>query len=125
MTSTPCQTGNPDDWFIEKNGQQYKDEPLELTEAEEQVVLAASDGKPWGEVEEALGDALAEKVRQAQIRRRKARDACHTACPVRAACLDQRLTQRMEYGIWGGYYPEELAELERAIDRRADADSRR
>lgn len=85
---TPCHDGNPDDWFIRRDGKQYDDDVLE-----------------------------GEETRQALVRRRQAREACY-GCPVRNGCLRTALETRPSAGTWGGYYEEELRKLYRALDAR-------
>lgn len=85
---TPCHLGESDDWFIERDGRQYPDDPP----------LAADD------------------KRTALIRRRQARQACRTDCEFRRQCLAAALDERPTHGTWGGYYSEELRALYREID---------
>lgn len=90
MIETPCQTGNPDDWFIEADGRQYPEDPI-LSE-----------------------DELTTALRQ----RRHAREACLNDCPARRACLSYAIEGRPMYGIHGGYYPHELRAMYEHIDAR-------
>lgn len=117
---TPCSdpANDPNDWFIEKDGKQYRDDEV-LTEDEVHALSDDGNGgiKPYEEVVTALEQAMDEKIRLALIRRRKARDACYE-CPIRTQCLGQRLETKIEYGTWGGYYPEELRKIEDERDRR-------
>lgn len=115
---TPC-SENPDQWYTERDGRRYDDEPL-LSEQEIQAIMADLDGESISIVEEAVDEATAEVVRQRLIERRQARDACFT-CPVRLQCLDYALARREQYGIWGGYFPEQRRAIERELDRRATA----
>lgn len=114
------------DWFIEKDGKQYRDDPI-LTDLEVEMITDHITGALdpstsldafQAAVDKACDAGEAEKVRLALIRRRKAREACYK-CPIRLACLDSRLENRVEYGTWGGYYPEELRKIDEERDRRA------
>lgn len=110
---TPCQTGNPDDWFIGRDGKQYPDDDL-ISEAElrglKRAVLPIE-----GETEEQHRDRVDssiqalenERRRQGMIRRRKARDACYD-CYLRLQCLDRALDGNESHGTWGGYTEEQL-----------------
>lgn len=117
---TPCKAADTDDWFIEKTGRQYIDEPV-LTP--EQIKKLRDEHPPKMSARQAadLADeieaATEEQLRLNLIARRKARDACYE-CPIRLDCLQERLQSGAEYGIWGGYYPEELRQIERERDRR-------
>lgn len=119
---TPCSdpSNDPNDWFIEKDGKQYRDDdPLTVDEfLAAMAPLFTNHAKPDRDaIEAVINEAVAEKIRLALIRRRKARDACYE-CPIRAACLGQRLEARIEFGTWGGYYPEELRKIEEERDAR-------
>lgn len=121
---TPCQAGNAEDWFIDRDGRQYVDDgslepsPEEVRARAER--LASKRGEEVGE--EHLTRAhlqLRDANKQAAlIRRRMAKQACHTTCPVRTQCLSVALDTRPQYGTWGGYYPEELGKIYAEIDRR-------
>lgn len=115
---TPC-SANPDQWYTERDGRRYDDEPL-VTEDDVQQIMADLDGESISVVEEAVDDFVAEATRQRLIERRQARDACFT-CPVRLPCLDKALENREQYGIWGGYYPEMRRSIERELDKREEA----
>ena len=86
---TPCESA-PEDWFIEPDGKQYRDDP----------------------------DLDPDEKREALIRRRQARQACHTDCPVRLQCLDVAIQVRPSHGTWGGYHSAELTRLFAELDRR-------
>lgn len=104
----PCARpeNDPNDWFIERDGKQYPDEDL-LTE-EERATLSEEEAAE-----------REEEVRRDRLRaRRHARDACHTECYMRLECLDRAIKERPQYGIWGGYFPEQLREIYREYDRR-------
>jgi Transcription factor WhiB len=117
-TETPCSTGDPEDWFLEKDGKQYRDDPILTSDECDALWDTVDPNLSAEEVDRIVDEAEAEKIRLALIRRRKARDACYD-CEIRLGCLNQRLEQRVEYGIWGGYYPEELRKIEEELDRRA------
>jgi hypothetical protein len=117
---TPCQDpeNDPNDWFIEKDGRQYYDEPVlgaqEVRDLWDECLTTGEDGMV------ALQRANAERLRENVVKRRHAKDKCFTECPMRGACLEQGLSEDFvvaQYGIWGGYYPEEL----RAIQRQGRA----
>lgn len=110
----PCKD-NPDQWYTERDGRRYDDEVL----VDVEQIMANLDGEPFGAVEEAVEDALEEVVKQRVIERRQARDKCF-GCKVRLQCLDTALTNREQYGIWGGYFPEQRRTLERSLDARRD-----
>jgi hypothetical protein len=127
MNQTPCQTGDPEDWFIEKDGKQYPDDKLvdpdALTKEQYAFIdlrfdqLVAEDLT----LEEAgvkVRDELEEGVKvQALVRRRHAKDACFVECKVRLQCLSSGL--EVPYGIFGGYTLEERREIVRLRDERA------
>lgn len=126
--NTAC-SSNPDQWYTERDGRRYDDELLLSHEqvsaiAGEVTSNALETETPELEVleliEEAVDEATAEVVRVRLIERRQAREACF-ACSVRLRCLDKALTDREQYGIWGGYYPEQRRAIERELDRRAEA----
>jgi len=114
-----------DAWFIEKDGKQYRDDVLISESAYAEIAARVKAENPEVTDFEAFRDLVdtavdreeAEIIRANLIRRRKARDACYE-CPIRTLCLEQRLEGRMEYGTWGGYYREELQEIERLRDER-------
>ena len=116
---TPCQTGNPEDWFISRDGKQYSDDDL----VSEEFVLAhltAVDPNGTRSVEEidAVWNRLeAEAIRGALVRRRHAKDACYT-CYFRTQCLGVALEGDLVHGTFGGYYEEELREIRKERSRR-------
>lgn len=115
----PCadDANDPDDWFVSKDGTQYAWEPLIDDDFWELVQYAArADGIEPPTREEA--EARARKA--ALIRRRQARDLCHTACERRLECLGTAIdgTLDVEHGIRGGYYPEQLRKIVTERDRR-------
>lgn len=110
---TPCHEGNPEDWFIRRDGRQYDDD-----EVVDEVVWREACAENPDEDPVAIYKRLEAKIlRDATIRRRKAREACYT-CPVRLSCLTVALEQRPSSGTWGGYYEEELRKLTRALDAK-------
>jgi len=118
----PCAQpeNDPQDWFIEKDGRQYEDEPI-FTADEVRAIWDAEyargdDADPEGALQRATEERLAENIRK----RRHAKDKCFTECAMRTLCLQRGMDEHFtiqRYGIWGGYYPEEL----RAIQRRGRA----
>ena len=117
----PCrESGRPDDWYIGRDGKQYTDDEFVT---EDQVVAYLDDVDPDGTRSVEALDATARKLeaeakKAALVRRRKAREACHTSCLFRTRCLGEALDRGEEYGTWGGYYEEEIRELRREIARR-------
>lgn len=116
MMTTPCQDGDPDSWFIGRDGKQYPSDDF-LTDKEEHAlsiaVLRIADetaAEHEARIEMALRAARSNRRRAALIRRRKARDACFE-CPVRTACLGIALEQGIPHGTWGGYYEEQIKEI--------------
>lgn len=125
---TPC-SANPDQWYTERDGRRYDDEPLvgeaQILEISESVGSMYPDYAPshvMEEVEAAVDEATAEATRKRLVERRQARDACFT-CPVRLPCLDVALARREQYGIWGGYFPEQRRAIERELDKREAAET--
>lgn len=123
-TETPCHEGNPEDWFIRRDGRQYDDD--EIVTQDEAYAYLETEHPYWRntsvekvrEITEAfVYRETAKRLRDATIRRRKAREACYT-CPVRLSCLTVALEQRPSSGTWGGYYEEELRKLTRALDAK-------
>lgn len=114
--TVPCAdpANNPDDWFLEKDGKQYPDDPSPVTDAE--VALYVTNCEAVGLPMDALAarEALEALATQEAIRRRRhAKDKCHVECYFRLACLSQALDGPggIEYGTRGGYYPEELKKI--------------
>lgn len=118
---TPCES-SPDDWFIERDGKQYRDDILvDFND----VDLVELDLQGPGAAQEFIDRAEAEARKQALIRRRKAREACHNDCPVRLQCLDAGLAKYDDdgelHGIWGGYFAEDVIRIGLARQRRRAA----
>ena len=117
IEKTPC-SANPDQWYTERDGRRYDDESL----VDEIYIDNLRDQFPQGDIEEieaAVDELVAMATKQRLIERRQARDACFT-CPVRLACLDLALAKREQYGVWGGYFPEQRRAIERELDRREE-----
>lgn len=118
MRETPCQVGDPDHWFLEKDGRQYRDEPLEIDPDVMDSVIARAEDWPADRVKAQLEK---DQLKANLIARRKAKDACFTDCytKVRAACLALGMKpENQGHGIYGGYYPEERAAIQAEIDLR-------
>lgn len=112
----PC-SPDPAAWFLEKDGRQYRDEPV-VSQLELEVVMLAAEADE-ADPDEAVKDAVDEKIRTNLIARRKAREACFD-CKLRLECLDTRLTKFPgSDGIWGGYFPEDLKVLDDELKKRA------
>lgn len=120
---TPCKTGDPEHWFISRNGRQYGDDALLPPEALAIVREAADDEG----IDTAHADRLYEEtvamLETAELKaramlRRHAKDACFTQCPVRLWCLDKAMREGHEHGTWGGYYEEELDKMRAELNRR-------
>jgi len=123
---TPC-SAKPDQWYTERDGRRYDDESLltesqirDLTESVGSMYPDYSPSAVMEEVESAVDEATAEATRVRLVERRQARDACF-GCEVRLQCLDLALKNREQYGIWGGYFPEQRRAIERALDERLEA----
>lgn len=122
----PCAdpANDPNDWFISRDGKQYTDDEL-VTRHD--VLLGAVNTLGYvagDEIDQDAWDELADKLeteakREALKRRRQAKDKCFE-CYLRTNCLDMALSTESPatYGIWGGYFEEELRELRREISRR-------
>lgn len=119
---TPC-SANPDQWYTERDGRRYDDELLISQEQIDEIAATLPEGEPGRPTieafDKAVDEATDEVVRKRLIERRQAREACF-ACPVRLVCLDIALSRREQYGIWGGYFPEQRRAIERELDRRAE-----
>jgi WhiB family redox-sensing transcriptional regulator len=120
----PCHEGDPEDWFIRRDGRQYDDD--EIVTQDEAYAYLEAEHPDWRntsvekvrEVTEAfVAKTTGERIRNALVRRRQARDACYT-CPIRNGCLKLALDTRPSSGTWGGYHEEELRKLYRALDAR-------
>lgn len=116
----PCAKpeNNPDDWYIKADGRQYSDDVL-VTDEEIEAFVEACHGvgatmDPIAARERLEADAR----RAALIRRRKAKDLCHTDCVFRLHCLDLALKNNETHGTWGGYTEEELAKIRAAKRER-------
>lgn len=115
--STPCES-DPDKWFIDRDGLKYDDEVL-VGEVELNAAMAQRpDPEDLEDAEIILDALLADKVKARLVERRHARDECHTVCKVRTLCLQKALDNQEQYGIWGGYFPEQRRQLEREIEAR-------
>lgn len=111
----PCRRAenDPDDWFIERDGKQYPDDVLVPDEELEKVAFEARALYVEGREDMLIRDALR--------RRRQAKEKCWNECitRVRTACLDVAMSSDVqEYGIHGGYYPEEIRKMKRALAQR-------
>jgi WhiB family redox-sensing transcriptional regulator len=114
----PCTEpdANADDWFVDRNGRQYPDEPF-LT-ADEHSRIAKSVLRREGEgpeehdrrVRRAINAAESDRKRRALQRRRHAKESC-LGCPIRRACLQRVLDEGHLWGTWGGLYEEEIADV--------------
>jgi hypothetical protein len=124
ITSPPCHD-NPDQWYTERDGRRYDDELLVTEDMIREAVGAEAERLAPRPPVEVLDDLVADVTKQRLIERRQARDLCHTECPVRTICLELALTNREQYGIWGGYFPEQRRELERQMDARTARIARR
>lgn len=120
----PCkESGDPDDWFIGRDGKQYPDQEfVHIEDVAVHIHDAMPDRDPESvtvdEVDEIMEHLERDAKREALIRRRKARDKCHNECLFRTRCLDLAITTGAAYGTWGGYYEEEVRVLQAEIRRR-------
>lgn len=118
MYTPPCEA-NPDQWFTERDGRRYDDEVLVTLDELRAALPSAFGAEPDLETaEETMADLVDAKVKERLVERRHARDACFTECKVRTLCLQKALDDHEQYGIWGGYFPEQRRALEREIDSR-------
>ena len=122
----PCREGDHDDWFISKDGKQYSDDEFLTDDDLREILERANEQGLTGEdrvtfIEKATDRAEADAKTAALRRRRHAREACHTSCPIRTRCLQEALDADHQHGTWGGYYEEEIRELRREIRRRKRA----
>ena len=113
--TTPCRQpdADPDDWFIEPNGKQYRDDDENITES--MIEAAMREGESH---DAALKRLQAEWLKVQLRKRRNARDMCFTDCQVRLWCLGQSMTPDLtdvtvEHGIFGGYDADERRTLAR------------
>lgn len=114
MSQTPCQRGNPEDWYISRDGKQYGDESFLTAEEERKIAMTVL----WlaDETLEAHQDRVTARIaaigrdrrRKALQKRRHAREACLLTCPVRVQCLDGAVERREFHGTWGGLFEEDL-----------------
>lgn len=123
MTSdyTPPCHESPEDWFLARDGRQYPDDELVSTDEQydiaEEMLLA--DPEVTQEAYELRLETLeADRKAAALVRRRHAKDACFT-CYFRLQCLTLAIDGVERHGTWGGYYEEELREIRRLRDERA------
>lgn len=118
----PCQEGDPEDWFISKDGKQYPSDELLDDDDLIAILEAANEQGLTGEervnfIEKATDRAEADAKRGALQKRRHAKEACQS-CLFRTRCLDKVLEGDFQHGTWGGYYEEEIREIRREIRRR-------
>lgn len=122
----PCAEGDPQDWFISKDGKQYpwlelltRHEVSEIRDNVSGSIAMLASTEEYGEaVDKALTRAENDARTAALQRRRHAKEACITSCPVRLECLTLALDTEVQHGTWGGHYEEELAELQKELRRR-------
>lgn len=118
---TPCQQGNPDDWFLSRDGKQDPDDDLIDADLLDMLRESARDaGKTVEEIDAIVDQAEREELRIRLRQRRHAKDACFT-CYFRMQCLDIAIQEGHTAGTWGGYFEEELREIRREIERRRKA----
>lgn len=122
---TPCSSGNPEDWFIGKDGRQFSDVDLVTDEAFDAYLHEIDPDDQMDDQEKDQARLQVEQVasKQALIRRRHAKEACHQQCYFRNKCLTQALDEGHVHGTWGGYHEEELREIRREKARRDRTDS--
>jgi hypothetical protein len=121
---TPCADpkNNPEDWFIEKDGRQYADDQVLSVADTDAVARELGPEASTEEYEEAMAAKASENLKAALIRRRHARDKCHVECYARLQCLSIALGDTApKYGIWGGYYPDQLDQIRDLRDKRQKA----
>lgn len=119
---TPCAQpeNNADDWYIRSDGKQYGDDVL-VFEIPDLIADARANGDERPE-EDIVAAEEAAVLKAAIVRRRHAKDRCHTECYFRLQCLDLALSDPPEvFGTWGGYYEEELRVLRDEVKRRKRA----
>jgi hypothetical protein len=117
----PCALpeNNPDDWYLRPDGKQYSDESLAPADLLDLVQEAAQARRIRpDEAEAIIEDAERDLARDAIVRRRHAKDKCHTECYFRLQCLDLALRNDETFGTWGGYYQEELADIRKVRRER-------
>lgn len=112
----PCARpeNDPNDWFIEKDGKQYHDEPVltadEVRALWDECLTTGEDGMT------ALKRATDARIAENLVKRRHAKDRCFTECQIRLECLQRGLTADFviqPHGIWGGYDQSELRSIQR------------
>lgn len=118
----PCREGDPDDWFLAKDGKQYPSDDL-LTDDDRLEILEQANEQGLTDearvefIEKAQDRAEADAKRAALQRRRHAKEACHD-CLFRTRCLQMAIEGDFQHGTWGGYFEEEIREIRREIARR-------
>lgn len=115
---TPCEA-DPDKWYIDRDGRKYDDEVL-VSEADIRDLGGLPDDATVEDMDAVVDALTALEVKNRLVERRHARDACFTECAARTQCLQLALDNQEQYGIWGGYYPEQRRQLEREIQNRKD-----
>ena len=118
----PCREGNPDDWFIGKDGKQYPSDDLITDDDRIEILERANDAGLTGQtrvdfIEKATDRAEADAKKAALQRRRHAREACG-GCLLRTRCLQMAIDEDHQHGTWGGYFQEQLHEIRREKRRR-------
>lgn len=121
----PCARpeNDPDDWFIEKDGRQYVDEPVltdqEIVDLEEGFEPASVSEAASARLSDAHQEAIDAKLAENLVKRRHAKDKCFTECYSRTKCLGLALGPNApSHGTFGGYYPEELRQIRDLRDER-------
>ncbi len=131
----PCAEGRADDWFIGADGKQYRSDEFLTFDQQQQILndlvedrggVGFHDDSILEDAQKALAAAEADARTAALQRRRHAKEACYTSCPVRLQCLQVAIDTDERHGTWGGYYEEEIAQIQDAIKerrrRRAEAE---
>lgn len=122
----PCAEGDPQDWFISRDGKQYPEDELltrhQVSEIMDNVSGSINPLMAIDEYHDAVDKAITRSENDARTaalqRRRHAKEACITSCPVRLECLTVALDLQVPHGTWGGHYEEELAKLYKELRRR-------
>lgn len=120
MAATPCSRpeAEPNDWYLDRHGQQYSDDPWLTTDQKEKLEAEMAE-RGLTRLQQISGIARieAQLKREALSRRRRAKEDCYQ-CPIRTECLERALGRGETKGTWGGHFEEEIEILRRGIRRR-------
>lgn len=118
----PCRRdgADPDDWFIDTDGKQYRDEDLLDDNDYTRISHELPEDATEEEIDQAIDSAEQERRKENLVKRRHAIEACFNDCitRVRTMCLDSSVDPLIPHGIWGGYTPKQRRTIDDGVQKR-------